>query len=96
MNATKPTYEQLEKLYEEKCRECKELRAEIAELRASTSIVVSFVGLRVLFGCDVDCRARRRRKNIAFTAFGVQTKRSSTRDKRPRAPNVLSRISTKR
>ena len=43
-------------LYEEKCRENEELRAEIerltaeiAEMRASTSIAVSFVGLRVLF-----------------------------------------------
>ena len=49
MNTIKPTYEQLEKLYEDKCRECEDLRIEIAELRASTSIAVSFVGWRVLF-----------------------------------------------
>ena len=47
MNTEKPTYEQLEKLYEEVCRENEELRAEIDESRASTSTAFSFVCSRI-------------------------------------------------
>ena len=90
-------------LYEEKCRayeelsaENAELRAEIAKLRAFTSIAVSFVCMCALFWCNIAFRTRRRRKNMAYIAFGRRTRRSNMPNKRMKALAVSARTSTRR